>query len=211
MMLQYILQQTEHLQPVLYSGRSFLPNDSACHIEGALKKQQRLYTPNDYINVMQNCRKQKALHVNKLETKDFLSSNELDNAITNRKVAANGEKITGYKSRKFTHKTEPYKIHFKMDFDGEILEVDLKKKGRGRSVFHRYVSLLWPSGKPISAPKLVNIMSIMHLIPYDAVGFYNNLVADKLAEDDVDGFGLWILISNNFCNSFKFQCIRSYQ
>lgn len=38
----------------LYPGHSFLPNDqNFSDIESALKYQQRFYTPQDYINVME--------------------------------------------------------------------------------------------------------------------------------------------------------------
>lgn len=42
----------------LYSGHSFLPNDSYFgDIESALKHHERLYTPEDYMQIMRTCRK----------------------------------------------------------------------------------------------------------------------------------------------------------
>lgn len=47
----------------LYPGHSFLPNDrNFSDIESALKHQQRLYTPQDYINVMRTCKKKKSIN-----------------------------------------------------------------------------------------------------------------------------------------------------
>lgn len=62
LILKYILHSSQYLEAItlkfLCSGHSFLPNDSDFgDIESALKHQQRLYLPSDYINVMKECRK----------------------------------------------------------------------------------------------------------------------------------------------------------
>lgn len=64
--LIYILQNILNLETItlnfLISGHSFLPNDSDfSDIECKLKSYQRLYTPNDYIEIMKNCRKKSPL------------------------------------------------------------------------------------------------------------------------------------------------------
>lgn len=47
---------------------------------------------------------------------------------------------------------------------------------------------MWLDGKEISAPKLKDIKSIMHLIPQDCKNFYKNVQGRDGIEDDIDGF-----------------------
>ena len=61
-MLKAILQESSTLTDItmkfLCSGHSFLPNDSDfAQIESALKNQQILYLPSEYMKVMKQCRK----------------------------------------------------------------------------------------------------------------------------------------------------------
>lgn len=95
-MLQSILQAHSSLQKIslnfLVSGHSFLPNDTDfSHIEKALKNQQRIYTPEDYINVMKSCRKKNKFGVYRLESSDFISTSNLEKNVTNRKIDTSGK------------------------------------------------------------------------------------------------------------------------
>lgn len=71
----------------LESGHSFLPNDSDfAKIECSLKRQDRVYTPNDYIRIMKNCKRNNPLKVHIMKTTDFLSTATLEKKnTTNRK------------------------------------------------------------------------------------------------------------------------------
>lgn len=85
----------------LYPGHSFLPNDrNFSDIESALKHQQRLYTPEDYINVMRTCKKKNPLIVTQMNDEDFVSSEMLEKKTTNRKVSISGDKINWLQARK---------------------------------------------------------------------------------------------------------------
>jgi hypothetical protein len=48
--------------------------------------------------------------------------------------------------------------------------------------------LMWPSGKPLSAPKVADIKSLLNLIPADCHGFYTNILSDDSIVDDVQAF-----------------------
>lgn len=77
----------------LVSGHSFLKNDSDfSNIEKALKLQLRLYASQDYLNIMQSCRKKNPFIVDSI-LKDFFSSATIENKITNRKTDMSGAKI----------------------------------------------------------------------------------------------------------------------
>lgn len=178
----------------LESGHSFLPNDTDFgKIECALKYQQRVYLPEDYMNTMRTCKKNKPLQVHRMTPKDFLGAANLEKLITNRKKTVTGEKISWLKTKEILlRKEEVYSLFMRQTLKDEYEEVDLKKRQRGRQ--HLTLSMdkmhkLWPNGKPIAAAKLNDIKSLMHLIPKDAHAFYKNLTGDDNLEDDIDGFG----------------------
>ncbi|KAF2886099.1 hypothetical protein ILUMI_20074 [Ignelater luminosus] len=61
LLLKSILEEKPTLGKIrlrlLVSGHSFLPNDSDFgNVESALKIQQKLFSPEDYIKIMKNCR-----------------------------------------------------------------------------------------------------------------------------------------------------------
>lgn len=97
-MLRHILSIHPSLKKItlkfLVSGHSFLPNDADfSDIEKALKYQQRIYTPEEYINVMKTCRKNK-LETHRMHKVDFLGTSNFEKNITNRKVDITGRFIT---------------------------------------------------------------------------------------------------------------------
>jgi hypothetical protein len=72
------------------SAHSFLPNDSNfSDIECALKHQQRLYLPDEYVNIMQDCSNKKISLGTVTKMKD------LEKRICNRKVENNNNNNNG--------------------------------------------------------------------------------------------------------------------
>ncbi|KAH9628494.1 hypothetical protein HF086_017320 [Spodoptera exigua] len=194
LMLKALLNDHPTLKEIhhrfLESDHSFLPNDTDFgRIERSLKHQQRLYTPDDYIEIMKNCRKIKPMIVDRLTKEDFLSSRNLETKITNRKKAVNGSKISWLDTKEIVlKKEEMYSIFMRNNLDDELKEVSLKKNIRSRTVITKSdMDLLWPTGKAISEAKLSDIKSILHLIPNDAKDFYKTLTSSDI-EDDIDGF-----------------------
>lgn len=194
LMLKAVLHDHPTLKEIrhrfLESGHSFLPNDTDFgRIECALKHQQRLYTPEDYIQTMKNCRKVKPMIVHRLTKEDFLSSRNLETKITNRKKAEDGCKINWLETKEIVLKKEKmFSIFMRNNLDEDLKEINIKKNTRSRTVLTKSVmDLLWPTGKAISEAKLTDIMSILHLIPHDAKAFYKTLKGETI-EDDIDGF-----------------------
>lgn len=207
LMLKSILHSSEHLTDItlkfLYTGHSFLPNDSDfSDIESALKHQQRMYLPSDYINVMKNCRKKQPLVVTEMSSKDFFGIANVEKNITNRKISVSGEKINWLtiRSIKIT-KDEPFILYIQQNsFDDPIQEVNIKKLTRGRrtttttqnsskNIFLNLVEL-WPQGKAIAEPKLANLREMYHLIPLDCLSFYQKLQGNDNIEEDTEGFNI---------------------
>ncbi|XP_072397898.1 uncharacterized protein [Diabrotica undecimpunctata] len=178
----------------LESGHSFLPNDADfSDIEKAIKFQQRLYGPEDYANVMRSCRKKNAITVNTMTTNDFLSSSTLEKMIVNRKTDIIGQKVNWLLVRKIKiEKERPFSLFFKFSHndDEQFTEVDLKPKVKGKPQLSLTtdLELSWPTGKPMSTPKLNDIKSIMHLIPENEQNFFTSLLANDAIIDDVDGY-----------------------
>lgn len=100
LMLKALLVDHPTLQTIrlrfLESGHSFLPNDTDFgRIECALKYHQRLYTPEDYMRIIQIMQKiNKPMQVHMMRKEDFFSSANLEKRITNRKKATDGSKVS---------------------------------------------------------------------------------------------------------------------
>ncbi|CAG9837583.1 unnamed protein product [Diabrotica balteata] len=103
-------------------------------------------------------------------------------------------KISWLKTREIEiRKDKPLSIFMKTDFNTSEVEVDLHKKlQKGRPVAMQSLSNhlipLWPTGKPLSVPKLNDLRFLMHLIPNDAKPLYRSLFSNNTVEDDIDGF-----------------------
>ncbi|CAG9573071.1 unnamed protein product [Danaus chrysippus] len=179
-------------QKFLISGHSYLPNDrDFSHIESAIKKYPRLYTPDDYIQVIKDCKKKNPLKVTLMAKSDFLGTSKVEKMIINRKRGINKECINWLQTREiYIERDSPNSIYFKTDFFGNSVEVNVGRapvRGRPGLILMEHLVPLWPSGKPVSPAKLADIQSILHLIPQDAQSFYHGLNCDNTIEDDIDG------------------------
>ena len=202
LMLKAILQESSTLTDItmkfLCSGHSFLPNDSDfAQIESALKNQQILYFPSEYVKVMKQCRKKKPFLVTEMNTCDFLSVNMIEKKIVNRKTSIDGQKINWLKIRSIIlKKDEPFLLTVQHDsFDAPVHKVDIKKKDGRNSSKSKIedlflMSTLWPNGKMIAAKKLANLNEMMHLIPSDCQDFYKKIQGDDNIEEDIDGYNI---------------------
>lgn len=169
-----------------------MPNDSNFgDIESALKLQQRLCTPMDYIQVMKNARKKNPLIVKTIETSDFKSTATLGINIVNRKYDTSQKNINWlhFKQIKLV-KDKPLSIFINEGYNDNFLEVN-QKRNPGRPASFEMTCLLktlWPKGKPISKEKIKDIKSIMKLIPDDCIEVYTTLFYDERVEDDIEGY-----------------------
>ncbi|CAH1109075.1 unnamed protein product [Psylliodes chrysocephalus] len=77
-MLIHVLQNHTSLETIslkfLLSGHSFLPNDSHFRdVECSLKTHQRLYTLDDYTDIMKTCRRKNKFIVNRIKPQNMVS------------------------------------------------------------------------------------------------------------------------------------------
>lgn len=196
LMLKAVLNEHPTLDQInirfLESGHSFLPNDTDFgKIECALKRQQRLYTPDDYIQVMKTCKKTKPMLVHRMKQEDFLSSSKLEKIITNRKKTIDGEKVSWLNTKEIMLKKDKmFEIYMKSNLAEEYKVIDIKKNLRGRqySITKAIMEPLWPTGKPVAEAKINDLKSMLHLIPQDSHDFYVKLVGNTDIEEDIEGF-----------------------
>ncbi|CAH0552744.1 unnamed protein product [Brassicogethes aeneus] len=86
LLLKSILEHSVHLKSIrlrfLVSGHSFLPNDSDFgDVECAIKRQNKVFCPEDYINIMKTCKKKRPIDVHEIKKDDFVSTRALEKVI----------------------------------------------------------------------------------------------------------------------------------
>ncbi|CAH2104002.1 unnamed protein product [Euphydryas editha] len=82
------------------SGSQILQNDSDfSDIESALKTHKRLHTPQDYIDVMNSCRKRNKLTAIKVEKNEFVGVSKMMKTIVNRKKDIEGNAVSWLKTK----------------------------------------------------------------------------------------------------------------
>lgn len=192
--LKKILAKSSHLQQIflnyLIPGHSYLPNDTDFgKIEGALKYCQRLYDPKDYMQVMRTAREQKPFIVK--EVTSFFGTKQLQASIVNRKTGNDGTPVGWLKTRKiWMLKEKPGVLLMDHIGDGkDFVAVDIrkyKKKGRKKASLFKNADFepAWESGKPIPAPKLKDVKSMLHLIPAASRAFFKKLTTNGAEESD---------------------------
>lgn len=176
----------------LEPGHSFLPNDTDfSKIEYQLKYHERIYTPEEYINVMKICKKLKPLRVYRMQKQDFISVSKFEKKIVSRKTFTTKEKVNWLRTKEILLKKEAEHSIFMKSVDRPFQELDIGKKIKGMylPISEEDFVLLWPNGKEIAQAKLNDLTSMFELIPKDCLGFYKSLKGNMNVVDDVDGFG----------------------
>lgn len=199
--LLHILQNHSKLEKIslrfLHPGHTYLPNDSEFgDLECALKTHSRLYTDEDYMNIMKKCRRKNQFVVTRLQKEDFRSIAPLENVITNRKVDIDKNKISWLNTFEIELKSSsPSKIYMRSKLTDNPQVVDISKSRKGKSRFDKIeLPLLWPNGRELSDAKVKDLKEIIKLVPNDSKSFYQFLKTVKSGEfvDDLEGFGLTI-------------------
>ena len=169
---QVYFRRVLHLKTIrlrfLVSGHTFLPNDSDFgEVECKIKKQNIIFSSEDYIQIMKDCRKKRLIVVYRMKKEDFVSTKKLEKEIVNRKKTCSGEAINWLHIREIKLiKEERFSIFIKtVHKNDEYKEINIKKRGKSsEELFSKYLKTLWPNGKPVAEPKLKDIKSYLHLI-----------------------------------------------
>ncbi|CAK1590203.1 unnamed protein product [Parnassius mnemosyne] len=195
LMLKAVLDSHPRLKTItlkyLESGHTFLPNDTDfSKIEYQLKYHQRIYTPDQYINVIKSCKKKNPLKVYRMQRNDFFSTSKMEKKIVNRKTFVTKAKVNWLRTKKILLKRdEKYTIYME-NTDGMFEELNIEKRLRGKrlEISEEDLVLLWPNGKEIAQAKLDDLKSIFDFIPKDCLDFYKTLKGNDNITEDVDGF-----------------------
>ena len=94
----YLLHSVDGLESIthkfLIPGHSYLPNDSDfSHIETKQKRKANIYSPEEYITIIQKACDEKPFAVTEMKTSEFISTKPLEENSTNRKRTTNGQVI----------------------------------------------------------------------------------------------------------------------
>ncbi len=133
LMMIYILKYHPTLRTIslryLESGHTFLPNDSDFgDFECALKQHEKVYTDVQYVKIIENSRVDNKFEVNRMSSQDFLSINEMERRITNRKVDINKQKISWLQTHEILlDKDQPNIIKMKRKINEEFQSVNITK------------------------------------------------------------------------------------
>nr|CAI5829041.1 unnamed protein product [Callosobruchus analis] len=200
LMLKAVLMDHPTLKTIylkyLESGHSFLPNDTDFgQIERALKNQVRLYTLEDFVSVIQNCKKQNKFVINLMEPGDFYSTGNLEKQISNRKCSIDKEKVSWLRTKIIKlEKSAPNSVFLcesHSPTESNFKEIDISKPARGKkrtAIDPQKLEILYPNGKAVSKQKWDDIKSLLKFVPKDAFEFYKIQNIENF-EDDLEGFG----------------------
>lgn len=164
----------------LISGHSFLPNDRDFGvIEMSLKRNQLLYVPQDYYNIIKKCRKGNTFILNEMKQEDFISTRLLEEAVYKRSKNTNGEKINWLQIcwMRFL-RNGPYKILYKttMDENAEFKILDLlPRRGRPKKFGNIVLPSLYKSIRSITSLKYRHMMDLLRYIPPEHHNYFKSL------------------------------------
>lgn len=146
----YMVNYVDHISEItvcyLVSGHSFLPNDSDfSDISKAQKKQQYLYTPQEWMDLIRNCRKRKPFIVTDMVGK-FVDFTGLDKIMNRKGKSGNGNRILISKMRKIKFCKGDSRIYFNDDYSDKYDVADLDNEGN-RERFINTIKSFTPTEK----------------------------------------------------------------
>lgn len=120
-------------QRFFVSGHSYNGCDRCFgQIERQKQITKSIFIPDHWINIIKQAKKNEPkFTVIKMEMEDFFSSEQLENAITNRKTATNGEKVNWLNMQKIVNnKSNPFGIEIERYNTSPPVQISLRKKGK---------------------------------------------------------------------------------
>lgn len=175
-------------QKFFVSGHSYNSCDRCFSlIEKRKKFVENVYTPNGWINLIQDSKKSEPkFHITVMLPEDFLSSDVLEKLIVNRKKNLQKLPINWFEFRVIRYlKEQPFQII--AETATETHTINIQRKGVDECMFNAAVmNCLYPDGKLINLKKFSDLMHLIKYIPKKYHSFYLNL---KYGGDELD-FGL---------------------
>ncbi|KAJ8893163.1 hypothetical protein PR048_005746 [Dryococelus australis] len=183
------------------SGHTYMPCDhDFVLIEAEKRRRQYVYTPEDWIDVIQKSRRRNPSKVYKMNRSDFLSFECFTNKLQKRTTTMDGDKVELRKLSQLNFKEEyPTKFEMKLCYSEleSVRYVDVTRSTRGRptkaAASNKVLAgIILPqkyiSDVPIKPAKFRDLLSLpCHVPPVNHV-YYNSLVSaqsmSSLTEED---------------------------
>src|SRR6218665_808402 len=168
-------------------------------ISRRLKYHPEVYTPNAWYEIIKEARTGKKpfsvtemAQTNASHQSYFLSTQDLERSIANRKVDTNKEKVSWLNAKQIrVVREKPKSLFFRYSHEEEEewKEVDLRKRGTTPSLGAISQSALYQGPRPISSLKKKDILSLLPLIPPCHHEFYTSILSIDThgRGEDVDG------------------------
>lgn len=164
----------------MVSGHSFLPNDSDYGSVETYARNKTIYVPDDWCNIITQCRRNKSFHLTKMLRKDFRSVEKLEKAITRRKKNEDNQPVSWLKIQWIrVTKENPYMLLYKetLSEDFPFACLNLKPKKGGRPPLFSKISTtdLYSGIRTVTAAKKKDMLDLLPYIPPIHHEFFMNL------------------------------------
>lgn len=189
LMMKKILDSWEHntLQTIeqrfFVSGHSYNSCDRCFGlIERQKKFTEQIYIPQHWMGLISHAKKNEPKFiVTEMKREDFISCEQLENIITNRKKTLNGEKVEWITIQKIiNNRSSPFEFNFERYnvCSPEICQVSLKKWGKtGNLLKFADVNFapLYTESRPITQKKYADLQKLIQYVPGQFQWFYDSL------------------------------------
>lgn len=160
----------------MISGHSYLPNDTDfAHIERKKKTIQYVYTPKEWMELVDSVRPQ--FQVIEMKSNDFFSTEIIGKVLINRKIDTEKQKINWLKMRWMQFKKAyPKRLFFKetLNPDIEFFEINLAPTYKSPPI-PKTLPLLRNNDRYLKKEKLKDIKSLLEFVPPIHHRFYEDL------------------------------------
>lgn len=174
-------------QKYFVSGHSYNSCDRCfSHIEKRKRFIGDVYTPDDWIKVIDESKVNDKFHITKMLPEDFHSSNDLEKSIVNRKKDVHKLKINWNNFRQIFYSKNDL-FHIIARENGTWKHINIQKKDIDETTFREtQMECLYPNGNVINQNKYDDLMELLKFIPSRYHSFYRNLIPSG----EVVDFGL---------------------
>ena len=163
-------------------------------IERVVRKIQHIYTPTEYMDIVRKARRHNQFDVHEMTASEIKDCSSLSKCFTMGKTTVDGEKLMFRNATQMRfHTSKPSMMQVKYTYNEEETwkDVDMSKKGRGRSMKQAGVELVakYTEPKPVARNKVDDVKSLMCYVPACHHEFYKSLRADMkktVANDIID-------------------------
>ena len=171
----------------MQSGHSYLPNDADFGvIERAKKASKDVYIPQQWMQVVQQARKQQPFTVVEMKSGDFLDLSATTKQLVNRKKATDGSTVKWLNIQSICFsKDAPQVMKYKhiCEDDMEWCELDLRRGAQSKRHSSMTTLATATQQKKIKKKKFDDLQSLKPYVPPIYHDFYDNLSVDTDATD----------------------------